>query len=94
MKKYLNWDFAGVAVLMIGCAVACIAFVHYSYAWSDEYSVALKYAMRIIGFVGTVFFPTKFVSFIVELENEEVIEDLERDYNELAQFIYDHGEDE
>lgn len=83
MKKYLTWDFVLGVLLFVGLTVASIAFVHYSYAWAEEYPLWLERAMRIVGFAGSVYWPAKFVGVIMEMRNDEVIEDLQNAYNEL-----------
>jgi len=85
MKRFLTWDGILFTVLFLGFTVVSVSLVHYSYAWADEYSVALKYAMRIIGFIGTIYLPTKFVAVAMEVVNDEVIDDLQNSYNELWQ---------
>ena len=66
MKKYLTWDYVLGVLLFVGLTVASVAFVHYSYAWAEEYPLWLERAMRIVGFVGTACFPTKLVCVITE----------------------------
>ena len=57
MKKYLNFEFIMGTILFIGLTVIGIAFVFYSYAWSDEYSETLKYFLRIGGIISAVGYP-------------------------------------
>lgn len=75
MKKFLSLDFILGVVLFVGMTVVSVAFVHYSYAWADEYPKWLEHAMRIVGFIGTVFFPVRLAtgvqSWIEETEEEE-----------------------
>lgn len=85
MKKFLTWDCILAVVLFVGFAIVSGAFIHYSYAWADEYSELLKYAMRVVGFIGIVFFPTKLVAGFMEIINSDVIDDLQEQYNELWQ---------
>lgn len=83
MKKYLTWDFVLGVLLFVGLTVVSVAFVNYSYACAEEYPLWLERAMRIVGFVGTVYFPAKLVWAITEMRNDDVIEDLQNAYNEL-----------
>lgn len=83
MKKYLTWDFVLGVLLFVGLTVASVAFVHYSYAWAEEYPLWLERTMRIVGFAGSVYWPAKLVGVITEMRNDEVIEDLQNAYNEL-----------
>ena len=89
MKKYLTWDAILGVVLFVGCAVVSVAFVHYSYDWADEYTPALKYSMRIIGFIGTIFFPAKFVACVKEVRHDEEMEQLNQDYYNEWNEMYD-----
>lgn len=52
MKKI---DILTILFVILGL-VCCTALVHYSYAWAEEYSEALKYSLRAIGFAGLVGF--------------------------------------
>lgn len=83
MKKYLTWDYVLGVLLFVGLTVASVAFVHYSYAWAEEYPLWLERAMRIVGFIGTLYFPAKLVWVITERRNDEIIDELQSDYNEL-----------
>ena len=75
MKKYLTFEFIFGTILFIGLTVIGIAFVFYSYAWSDEYSEALKYVLRIGGAISAVGYPLIYgisvSEYAISMEDEE-----------------------
>lgn len=85
MKIHVKWDCILAVVLFIGAAFMSGACIHYSYALADEYSELLKYALRVVGFIGVVYFPARLVAGLNELQNTEIIEDLQDSYNGLCQ---------
>ena len=90
MKKQINWSGVLAVVLFLGFTVVSVSLVHYSYAWADEYSEALKYAMRVIGFIGSIYLPAKFIWAIAEVRHDREIEDLISSYDALW-FTTRHG---
>lgn len=83
MKKYLKLDVVLSVLFFLDCTVVSVAFVHYSYAWADYYSVFLEHAMRVLGFMGSVFFPCLLVYGFCTMKTDDIIEDLHRTYSEL-----------
>lgn len=79
MKKYFEWDTVLGTILFLGMTVVSVAFIHYSYAWADEYPVWLEHLMRVAGYAGTLLFPTYYAWFMGErvrgIEDEEAWED-------------------
>ena len=59
MKKYLCWDVILGVVFFIDCIVVSIALVTSSYSAGDNPEWLIR-AMRIMGFVGIIFFSSTF----------------------------------
>lgn len=85
MKKYLTGENIFAILFFAACAFVSGAFLHYSYVNAEYGPEWFIHLMRVGGFIGTVFFPCLLVYGVHELMTDEIIEDLERDYNALWQ---------
>ena len=82
MKK-INFDRISVVAFVVAVVTACIAMVHYSYVWADEYSDGLALAMRIVAFAAFATIIYRFAEWREERrwldeEVDEVMEEVER----------------
>lgn len=82
MKKYLKWDVVLSVLFFLECTVVSGAFIHYSYDFVGAPGL-LVYAVRVLGFIGVVFFPCLLVYGFCTMKTDDIIEDLHRTYSEL-----------
>lgn len=72
MKKNIDWSLVLGIALFVGFTVLSVVLVDASYDLDAVYGDALKYAMRIVGYIGVLVLPSRLVGALVEMRDDEV----------------------